>query len=258
MWLRQRQPSQRHDPSLLRFSKIEPCLNMGLPSVLLERRPDVAAAERRVAAQNAQIGVAVAAYFPVINLTGQTGFDSGDLGLLFNWESRIWSYGPSIQFPIFEGGRIAANIKEQRATYEENVATYRQSVLTAFQDVENSLSSLKYLADQSDAENEAFRQYQIALDLTNARYSRGVVSYFDVIEAQGNALNAEQQTVQIAGNRMATTVQLIKALGGGWADSQVLRHDHGGNSDAPSAKPTVLSGETQQTIPSPPTTVAGH
>ena len=226
-----------------------PHIPAGLPSDLLERRPDVAAAERRVAAQNAQIGVAVAAYFPVINLTGQTGFDSGDLGLLFNWESRIWSYGPSIQFPIFEGGRIAANIKEQRAAYEENVATYRQSVLTAFQDVENSLSSLKYLADQSEAENEAFRQYQIALNLTNARYSRGVVSYFDVIEAQGNALTAEQQTVQIAGNRMATTVQLIKALGGGWADSQVFRRNHGGNVDAPSAKPTVLGSNDHQAVP---------
>jgi len=220
-----------------------PHIPAGLPSDLLERRPDVAAAERRVAAQNAQIGVAVSAYFPVVNLTGQTGFDSGDLGLLFNWESRIWSYGPSIQFPIFEGGRIAANIKEQRAAYEENVANYRESVLTAFQDVENSLSSLKYLADQSEAENEALEQFQIALNLTNDRYSRGIVSYFDVIEAQGNALNAEQQTVQIAGNRIATTVQLIKALGGGWADSQVFRHNHGGNVDAPSAKPTVLSSD---------------
>ena len=131
----------------------------------------------------------------------------------------------------------------------KHVANYRQSVLTAFQDVENSLSSLKYLADQSEAENEAFQQYQIALNLTNARYSRGVVSYFDVIEAQGNALNAEQQTVQIAGNRMATTVQLIKALGGGWADSQILRHNHGGNTDAPSAKPTVLGSNDPQTVP---------
>ena len=146
-----------------------PRIPPGLPSELLERRPDVAAAERRVAAQNAEIGVAISAYFPVVRLTGETGFDSGDLGLLFNWESRIWSYGPSIQFPIFEGGRIAANIKQERATYEENVADYRQQVLIAFQDVEDSLSALKYLSVQYEAENRAYLAYQRALDLTNAR-----------------------------------------------------------------------------------------
>ena len=193
-----------------------PGIPPGLPSDLLERRPDVAAAERRVAAQNAEIGVAIAAYFPVVRLTGSTGLDSGDLGLLFNWESRIWSIGPSIEFPIFEGGRIEANVKQQRAAYEENVATYRQSVLVAFQDVEDSLSSIRYLAQQYEAENRAYQSYQKALDLTNARYSSGLVSYFDVIQAQNLALAAEQQTVQLAGNRMAATVRLIKAMGGGW------------------------------------------
>src|ERR1019366_6229055 len=136
----------------LRFHPLDiapPAIPAGLPSDLLERRPDVAAAERRVAAQNAQIGVAIAAYFPVLHLTGQTGFDSGDLGLLFNWESRIWSYGPNIQFPIFEGGQIDATVKQQRASYEENVANYRQLVLVAFQDVEDSLSALHYLSQQS-------------------------------------------------------------------------------------------------------------
>src|SRR5271167_4232887 len=218
-----------------------PHIPAGLPSDLLERRPDVAAAERRVAAQNAQIGVAVAAYFPVINLTGQTGFDSGDLGLLFNWESRIWSYGPSIQFPIFEGGRISANVKQQRASYEENVADYRQQVLVAFQDVEDSLSALRYLAQQSEAENRAFDSYKKALDLTNARYTTGLVSYFDVIQAQGLALDAEQLTVQIEGNRIGATIRLVKALGGGWADSLITQPGHGNHVDAPSAAPTVLA-----------------
>jgi multidrug efflux system outer membrane protein len=211
-----------------------------LPSDLLERRPDVAAAERRVAAQNAQIGVAIAAYFPQVNLTGQTGFDSGDLGMLFNWESRIWSYGPNIQFPIFEGGQISANVKQQRASYEENVANYRQQVLVAFQDVEDSLSALRYLAQQGEAENRAFEAYSKALDLTNARYTTGLVSYFDVIQAQGLALGAEQLTVQIEGNRVATTIQLIKALGGGWADSSITKPDLGNHVAAPSAPPTVL------------------
>ncbi len=217
-----------------------PIIPPGLPSDLLERRPDVAAAERRVAAQNAQIGVAIAAYFPSVHLTGQTGFDSGDLGLLFNWESRIWSYGPNIQFPLFEGGQISANVKQQRAAYEENVANYRQNVLVAFQDVEDSLSALRYLAEQQKAQDVAYDAYKKALDLTNARYNTGLVSYFDVIQAQGLALSAEQLDVQIRGNRIASTVQLIKALGGGWSDSLITQPNHGDHVAAPSAAPTVL------------------
>jgi len=226
-----------------------PVIPAGLPSDLLERRPDVAAAERRVAAQNAEIGVAIAAYFPQVNLTGQTGFDSGDLSMLFNWESRIWSYGPNIQFPIFEGGQISANVKQQRASYEENVANYRQSVLVAFQDVEDSLSALRYLAQQGEAENRAFQAYKNALDLTNSRYTTGLVSYFDVIQAQGLALTAEQSTVQIKGNRIASTIQLIKALGGGWADSTITKVDHGNHVDAPSASPTVLGPGAGTSLP---------
>ena len=208
----------------IRSTAEPPTIPPGLPSDLLERRPDIAAAERRVAAQNAEIGVAIAAYFPSVRLTGQTGFDSGDIGLLFNWESRIWSYGPSIQFPLFEGGQIAANIKQQRAAYEENVADYRQQVLVAFQDVEDSLSALHYLSQQGEAENRAVDAYKKALELTNARYTTGLVSYFDVIQAQNLALNAEQLTVQLAGDRMTATVRLIKALGGGWSDSTYFRN----------------------------------
>jgi multidrug efflux system outer membrane protein len=237
---------------VIKFSPLRggaPSIPPGLPSDLLERRPDVAAAERRVAAQNAQIGVAIGAYFPVVQLTGQTGFDSGDLGMLFNWESRIWSYGPSVQFPIFEGGRIAANIKQQRAAYEENVANYRQAVLVAFQNVEDSLSSLRYLAEQEEAENRAFVAYKQALDLTNARYTTGLVSYFDVIQAQGLALGAEQLTVQIRGNQIATTIQLVKSLGGGWADSPLLTPHYGDHVSGPSSAPTVLGPPAQQAVP---------
>jgi multidrug efflux system outer membrane protein len=226
-----------------------PVIPPGLPSDLLERRPDVAEAERLVAAQNAQIGVAIAAFFPTVSLTGQTGFDSGDLGLLFNWESRIWSYGPNIQFPIFEGGQLSANVKEQRAAYEENVANYRQQVLVAFQDVENSLSSLRYLAEQQEAEDRAYTAYQKALDLTNQRYTTGLVSYFDVIQAEGLALGAEQSTVQIRGNRIATTVLLIKALGGGWADSLMTKPQHGDKVSQPLAAPTVLGPVSGQAVP---------
>jgi multidrug efflux system outer membrane protein len=228
-----------------------PVIPPGIPSEILERRPDVAAAERRVAAQNAAIGVAIAAYFPVLNLTGQTGFDSGDLALLFNWESRIWSYGPSIQFPLFEGGQISANVKQQRATYEENVADYRQTVLVAFQDVDDSLSSLRYLSQQQDAEDRAYAAYNKALQLTNDRYTTGLVSYFDVIQAENLALAAEQQTVQIRGDRVATTIQLIKALGGGWADSYITQPEHGDHVAAPNAAPTVL---LPKTTPAPSST----
>jgi multidrug efflux system outer membrane protein len=226
-----------------------PSIPAGLPSDLLERRPDIAAAERRVAAQNAEIGVAIAAYFPVVRLTGQTGFDSGDISMLFNWESRIWSYGPSIQFPIFEGGRITANVKQQRAAYEENVATYRQTVLVAFQDVEDSLSAIRYLKVQYDAEYLAYQSYEKALELTNARYTSGLVSYFDVIEAQNLELNAQQLTVQLAGERIGATVRLVKALGGGWGDSRITRPDHGDHVDEPRAKHTVLGPVAHQTAP---------
>lgn len=236
----------------LRFHPLSveiPTVPAGLPSELLERRPDVAAAERRVAAQNAEIGVAISAYFPSVHLTGQTGFDSGDLGLLFNWESRIWSYGPNIQFPVFEGGRISANIKQQRAAYEENVANYREQVLVAFQDVEDSLSALRYLAQQGEAENRAVDAYKKALDLTNARYTTGLVSYFDVIQAQALALGAEQLAVQIEGNRMGTTVRLIKALGGGWSDSLMTQPNHGNHVASPSVAPTVLGPANGQAVP---------
>jgi multidrug efflux system outer membrane protein len=235
-----------------------PRIPAGLPSDLLERRPDVAAAERRVAAQNAEIGVAIGSYFPVLRLTGDAGLSSDDLGLLFNWQSRVWSYGPSIQFPIFEGGRIAANVKQQRATYEENVADYRQAVLTAFQDVEDSLSATKYLTVQYEAENRAYQAYQRALDLTNARYTTGLVSYFDVIQAQDLALNAQQLTVQLAGNRIAATIRLIKALGGGWADSRIFQAYHGDHVEAPSASPTVLGPQSNQTVPPSTAPAAGH
>ena len=235
-----------------------PHIPAGLPSNLLERRPDVAAAERRVAAQNAEIGVAIGSYFPVLRLTGNAGLSSDDIGLLFNWQSRVWSYGPSIQFPIFEGGRIAANVKQQRATYEENVANYRQAVLTAFQDVEDSLSATKYLTVQYEAENRAYQAYQRALDLTNARYTTGLVSYFDVIQAQDLSLNAQQLTVQLAGNRIAATIRLIKALGGGWADSRIFQAYHGDHVEAPSAPPTVLGPQSNQTVPPATAPAAGH
>jgi multidrug efflux system outer membrane protein len=135
-------------------------------------------------------------------------------------------------------------VKQQRASYEENVANYRQQVLVAFQDVDDSLSSLRYLAQQQEAEDHAFDAYNRALELTNDRYTTGLVSYFDVIQAQGLALGAEQLTVEIRGNRIATTVQLIKALGGGWSDSLIHQPQMGDHVASPSSPPTVLPSTT--------------
>jgi multidrug efflux system outer membrane protein len=215
-----------------------PHIPAGVPSDLLERRPDVAEAERKAAAQNAQIGVAIAAYYPVVRLTGDTGLDSGDISTLINWQSRVWAIGPSIYVPLFEGGEISANVRKQKAAYEEQVADYRQQVLVAFRDVEDSLSDLRYLAQQEEAQNRAFVAYQKTLALTNDRYTAGLVSYFDVTTAERDLLDAEQTLVQIKGNRMGSTVRLIKALGGGWADEPLLSNEDAHKADGPPHVPS--------------------
>jgi multidrug efflux system outer membrane protein len=187
-----------------------------LPSHLLERRPDVAEAERQLASANAQIGVAKAAFFPVIRLTGESGFESADIGLLFNWQSRIWSIGPSVTLPIFEGGRNLANLHAAQARYDEAVGRYRGQVLTAFQEVENALNDLRQLAGQAEADERAYAAAQRSLDLARQQYARGLVNFLDVLDAERTALADERVVAQLAGQRMQSTVQLIKALGGGW------------------------------------------
>ncbi len=148
-----------------------PAIPAGMPSDLLERRPDVAEAERKVAAANAQIGVAIAAYFPVLNLTGSTGFDSGDLGLLFNWESRIWSYGPNIQFPILRAARSPRRSSRPRPPRGKRRRLPPNRARRLPRMWRTALSSLRYLAEQQEAQDRAYKAYQAALDLTNARYT---------------------------------------------------------------------------------------
>lgn len=194
-----------------------PRVPAGLPSRLLERRPDVAAAERAVAAANARVGVATAAFFPVIRLTGAAGFESADLGSLFNWESRIWSIGPSVSLPIFEGGRNTARLAQTRAQYDEQVARYRQQVLVAFQDVENALIDLRTLAGQAEAQERAVAAARRTFDLSNSQYTKGASNFLEVIDAERTALQSERQATLLNGQRMQASVQLIKALGGGWA-----------------------------------------
>lgn len=193
-----------------------PRVPAGLPSRLLERRPDVAAAERLVAAANARVGIATAAFFPVVRLTGAAGFESADLGSLFAWESRLWSLGPSVQLPIFEGGRNAARLRQTRAQHEEQVGRYRQQVLVAFQEVENALVDLRTLAGQAQAQERAGAAARRALELSTDQYIKGASNFLDVIDAERSVLQSERASTLLNGQRMQASVQLIKALGGGW------------------------------------------
>lgn len=198
-----------------------PVIPAGLPSGLLERRPDVAEAERQLAAANARIGVAKAAFFPSVRLTGSGGYLSGDMDRLFNWDSRVWSFGPSLSLPLFAGGRNQANYRRARSTYDESVARYRQQILVAFGDVENSLAGIRYLGDQAEAQNRAVGHARRAAELATERYRAGIVSYLEVVDANRAALQTERVQAQLAGQRLTVSVQLIKALGGGWTDSRI-------------------------------------
>jgi multidrug efflux pump len=198
-----------------------PQIPAGLPSDLLERRPDVAQAERQLNSANAKIGVAKAAFFPVLTLTGSAGYLSGDLSSLFSWDSRTWSIGPSLSLPIFTGGRNLANYKYSLAAFQESVALYRQQVIIAFGDVENSLSGIYHFAVQAEAQQRAVSSARRATELATDRYRSGIVAYIEVVDASRDTLTAERANAQLAGQRLIASVQLIKALGGGWNNSEL-------------------------------------
>jgi multidrug efflux system outer membrane protein len=193
-----------------------PALPVGVPSELLQRRPDIASAERHVAAANAEIGVAVSAFYPSIQISGLAGFQTIDAGTLFDWPSRFWSIGPSLTLPLFTGGRNRAELARARAAYDETVANYRQTVLTAFQDVEDQLAAERLLGEQSDAQSAALRSARHTLDIANNRYKAGLVTYLEVATAQSAALQQERAMIQLQGQQLVAEVALIKALGGGW------------------------------------------
>ncbi len=193
-----------------------PRVPAGLPSELLERRPDVAEAERELAANNARIGVAVAAFFPRISITGAAGFESATITDVLNPASKIWQIGPSVTIPIFEGGRNQANLDTAHARYDQQLARYRQQVLVAFQDVENALADLRLLSVQFEAQNRATEAAQRTLDLANQSYRQGASTYLDITDAERTLFNDQRTSAQLLGQRMQATVQLIKALGGGW------------------------------------------
>jgi multidrug efflux system outer membrane protein len=189
---------------------------------LLERRPDVAEAERQLAAANAQIGVAKAAFFPVLTLTGSGGYLSGQVDSLFKWDSRVWSIGPSVSLPIFAGGRNRANYRRSQAAFEEAAARYRQRVLVAFGDVETSLSAIRHLAEQAAAQQRAVTNARRAAELAGQRYRSGIVSYLEVVDANREALQADRANAQLSGQRQVASVRLIKSLGGGWSEAQLF------------------------------------
>jgi NodT family efflux transporter outer membrane factor (OMF) lipoprotein len=193
-----------------------PPIEAGLPSQLLERRPDVAEAERRVAAANAQIGVARAAYFPKFTLGASAGFNSVHAANWIDAPSLFWSVGPQVSLPIFEGGRLVAQTARAGAVYLEQVANYRNAVLSAFQDVEDNLAALRQLEIESNTQAQAVEASDIALQKAQDRYLAGIVTYLEVASTETTALQAQLSRTNIQTRRLDASVLLIKALGGGW------------------------------------------
>jgi NodT family efflux transporter outer membrane factor (OMF) lipoprotein len=193
-----------------------PQVPVGVPSQLLERRPDVAGAERRADAANAQIGIAIAAYYPTVSLTGTGGFESRSSSTLIQGPSSLWSLGGSAVQLLFDAGRRHALTEEARDVYEQNVANYRETVLQAFQEVEDNLSGLRILSSESVAQQRAVDSAQRSLVISTNRYKGGVTTYLEVITAQATQLSNERTAANITTEEFAASVQLIKALGGGW------------------------------------------
>jgi NodT family efflux transporter outer membrane factor (OMF) lipoprotein len=198
-----------------------PPIPPGLPSELLERRPDIAAAERRTAAANAQVGVAEAAYFPSLTLSATGGFQSSVLSQLFTLPSRYWSLGPALAATIFDAGLRRAQTAQAMATYDENVANYRQTVLAGFQEVEDNLAALRILEQEAAVQDEAVKSARESLTITLNQYRAGTANYLAVVVAQAVALSNERTALTILGRRLTASVTLIKALGGGWDAAQL-------------------------------------
>jgi NodT family efflux transporter outer membrane factor (OMF) lipoprotein len=198
-----------------------PPVPVGMPSALLERRPDIAGAERKMAAANAQVGIAYAAYYPSLDLSASGGLESSNFSHFFNWPSRFWSIGPTLSETIYDGGLRRATVNQFIATYNADVASYRQTVLTAFQQVEDSLASVRILSRQIVKQEQAEKSSEEVLKLETARYETGVDPYLDVVTAQTTLLNNQQTLATLHVQEMTASVQLITALGGGWDRTQL-------------------------------------
>ena len=193
-----------------------PVPEVGLPSQLLQRRPDIAGAERRVAEANALIGVAKAAYYPTLGLSASGGFSSLSASDLFTIPNRFWSIGPALAQTLFDAGLRRAQTAQAVATYDLEVAAYRQTVLAGFAEVEDQLAALRVLERESAAQDDALASARESLALTINQYKAGTISYADVVIAQATALNSERNAVAIFGNRLVASVTLVRAIGGGW------------------------------------------
>ncbi len=198
------------------LAAVPPAIPLGVPSQLLERRPDIAAAERRVAAANAQIGVARSAFFPAATLSASGGFQSSSLSRWLSLPNRVWSVGPAIAATLFDGGLRRAQTDQALAAYDANVAAYRQTVLTGFQEVEDNLAALRILAQEAEVQDQALEAARRSVVLTSNQYKAGTVSYLNVVTVQTAALSSERTAVDILSRRLVASVLLVKALGGAW------------------------------------------
>jgi len=197
---------------------------VGIPSDLLERRPDIASAERKMAAANAQIGVAKAAYYPSLSLSGSLGYASAELASLFTSPSFFWALGPTaLAATLFDGGARKAQTEQARAAYDGTVAFYRQTVLAGFQDVEDNLAALRILDEEAQSQELAVKSAQESVILTTNQYKAGIISYLNVVTVQTIALTNERAAINISGQRLNATVLLVKALGGGWSAPEAHR-----------------------------------
>ena len=200
---------------------IPPPVPVGLPSQLLERRPDIANAERQMAEANEQIGIAKAAFYPTVSFSGSAGFESAAFLKWIEWPSRVWAVGPQVAQSVFNAGRLRATVEQNEAAYDATVANYRQTVLSAFQQVEDNLAALRVLENEAKAEGDAVKAAQNSLDISTYQYKAGTVNYLTVITEQAILLQDEVQVVSILTRRMSASVLLVEALGGGWNTSKL-------------------------------------
>jgi NodT family efflux transporter outer membrane factor (OMF) lipoprotein len=215
------QPASTFSLSAQPLNANPPGIPFGIPSQILERRPDIAAAERSMAQANAQIGVSVAAFYPTVTLAASVGFENTSIVDWFTWPSRIFSVGPAVAETLFDAGLRRATVQQYRALFDETVANYRQTVLTAFQQVEDNLSSLRILSQEIQQQDTAVKSAERNLSLANERYRLGIDPYLNVITAQTTLLTNQESAVNLRMQQMTASVQLIEALGGGWDDSQL-------------------------------------
>ena len=199
-----------------------PLIPSGLPSELLERRPDIASSERKMAAANAQIGIAKAAYYPVVRLSASAGLEAASLASWFTWPSRFWAIGTAVSAALFDGGLRKAQSDQAKAAYDATVASYRQTVLTAFQEVEDNLAALRILNEESGVQNQAVQAARQVAKITTNQYQAGTVAYLNVLIAQATALANERTALGIVGRKLTASILLVKALGGGWIPEKPL------------------------------------